>query len=359
MAISNTYQFGNTQIDDLIREAYERIGIIGNEVTPLQLESAIMSANLELTQWMGKLPLSWTRKRLMMQVYIGQPAYNLPKGVVRVVDVIASQPLRMNQGGNALSSSGNAANVFNPQNNAGCLQAAPDGWIAYNYGTQNQQAIQYFGIQTFDDQNSYTLDIQYSFDGTNFLTALTTPLTTYYIGKTTWYVVEAPQNAVAWRIKETGGSTLRIAQLYFSLPSTIGQGDRYLTSYSYTEWMQIAAKLTQSFAAGYFFNAQTQPYLMLWPVVGPQSIANLYTSLVYTAYMYMADVSYLFQNFDMPQRFYEVLVCGLSKRLASKFAPDKVPMWNQEYQVSFAEAAAQDAEVVPLRIQPDFSNYSR
>lgn len=74
MATSNTYLFGtNTQLDALFDDAFERIGIIGNELVGLNIKSAIMSANLELTSWQGKVPLSWTRKRFMTVYTLGNP----------------------------------------------------------------------------------------------------------------------------------------------------------------------------------------------------------------------------------------------------------------------------------------------
>jgi hypothetical protein len=360
MATSNTYEFGtNTQIDDLIRESFERIGIIGNEFTGLQIQSAIMSANLELTAWTGKVPLSWMRKRMMVTIYPNQPIYQLPINITRVVDVVATQPTRINVGGTAFSSAGGtAANCFNPLSNTGCTQTAAEGYISYDYGAGVNYSIQYVGITPLASQANYTLAIEYSFDNVNWSTAYQAPTQTYFANQITWFVIENSLNARAWRIRETDGATLAIQQIYFSQPTTVGVGDRTLQGLSYTEWMQITSKMNPGFLSAYFFNAQIQPTITVWPVPNLSSLSNQVTTLLFTAYSYSQDVNALFEGFDIPQRFYDALVAGISARLAMKFAPDRFQLCKAEANETFALATKTDYEDVTLRFQPDFSCYS-
>lgn len=360
MTTSNTYTFGsNTQVDDLLKESYERIGIIGDQLTGLQIQSAIMSANLELTAWQGKVPLQWTRKRFLLSLYINQPTYMLPSTITRIVDAVAIQPQRLTGNGTATSSDGgNAANCFDPTATAGCIQTAPDGSIAYDYGVGNSQSIQYVGITPLQTEAIYTLSVQYSFDNVNWQTIYVAPRQTYYANQVLWFVIENSLNARAWRISERGGATLQIQQIYFSVPTVTGTGDRYLTQLSYTEWMQIPTKNSQGYPSSYFFNEQINPYLTLWPVLGPTAQANQFTGLLYTAYQYSQDVTNLFNQFDVPQRFYDALVAGIAFRLALKFAPDRIGLLKQEKQEAFQLATLTDASYVPLRLQPDFLNYT-
>lgn len=360
MATSNTYEFGsNAAIDDLLRESFERIGIIGNELTGLQVQSAIMSANLELTAWQGKVPLSWTRKRFMTSLYVNQPTYLVPVRVTRIVDVVASQPIRLNTGGTAFSSSGgNAANCFDPNATAGCVQTAPNGYIYYDYGIGNNQSIQFVGITgltAFD--STYQLVVEYSFDNTNWTEAYKAPAQTYSVNKTVWLVIENTINARTWRIREVGGATLKIQQIYLDIPTNTGTGDRWLQPLSYTEWMQIPTKNNFGFPSSYFFNEQIQPTITLWPVPGPNSLANQFTALLYDGYQYSQDVTNLFNQFDVPQRFYDALVSGIAYRLATKFAPDKVQLKKQESDEAFQLATLTEFQGVPLRFQPDLSYY--
>jgi len=359
MVTSNTYTFGsNTEIDDLIRESFERIGTVGDELTGLKVQSAIMSANLELTNWQGRVPLQWTRKRFLLSLYVNQPTYTLPTTITRIVDVAAVQPQRLNSGGTASSSAGgNAANCFDATATAGCIQTAPNGNISYAYGGGVTPSIQYVGITPVPTQATYTLAVEYSFDNVNWNLIYQAPTQIYYANQIIWFVIEKSINAQSWRIRETKGATLEIQQIYFSVPTVTGTGDRYLTPLSYTEWMQIPTKNSQGFPSSYFFNAQVDPYLTLWPVLGPTAANSQFTGLLYTAYQYSQDVTNLFNQFDVPQRFYDALVAGIAFRLALKFAPDKVALLKSEAQEAFQIAALTDATYVPLRIQPDFLNY--
>ena len=352
MVTSNTYEFGvHTQIDDFIRESFERIGIIGNELTGLQAQSAIMSANLELTSWMGKVPLSWTRKRLMFSLFEGQPIYTMPVNITRVLDVVATTPQRLNTNGTPYSTQGGvAANCFDPAQTAGCTQTAPNGAIGFNYGG-SPVSVLYVGITPLS-QTQYTLAVDYSFDNVNFTTIYKAPTQTYFANQTTWFVIENALNANIWQIRETNGQTLAIQQIYFSQPTNIGSGDRYLTSLSYTEWMQISTKMNTSYPSSFFFNAQIQPTITLWPVPN-----NTYTNLLYTAYQYVQDVNALFNQFDVPQRFLDALVAGVAYRLSSKFATPRMGDLKAQAQESFELATKTDFEDVVLRFQPDFTAY--
>lgn len=352
---SNTYLFGaNTQLDDLFREAYERIGIIGNDQTPLNVQSAIMSANLELSSWPGRGLNLWLVQREMFSIYPNQPIYTLPLNTVRVLEVTATQPQRLNTGGSPASSAGgNADNCFNPMQIAGCVQTSPNGNISYDYGTGNSNSILYVGITPLE-QSTYTLTVDYSFDNINWTTIYTTNAQVYFANQTTWFVIQNSLNARAWRIKETGGATLAIQQIYFSQPTNVGTGDRLLSALSRSEYLAIASKMNTGFASGYYFDQTITPTIVLWPV---PSVGNGPTNILYTNYRYAQDVTQMFQSVEIPQRFYDALVCGLSSRLALKFAPDRFQIMKQEAAEAYQIASQTDFENVTLRFDPDLSQF--
>ncbi len=368
MATSNSYVFGTTtQIDAFFREAFERIGIEGNKISQPLVTSAQMSANLALTYWMGKGPNTWMRKRRMVSLYPNQATYQLPVNLSQIVDVIAIQPQRLNTNGNALSSavaSGSAANVFNPNTNVGCTLADPNGYFEFAYNQGYSYSIFYIGIQPLNDNSTYTLNVQYSFDGNNWITIYNGFSTTYNANQIGWIVVENSLNAQYWRIVETGGATLALQQLYFSQPTTNGSGDRALSPYSYTEYMQIPNKQNNSATGGYFFNSQVNPYITLYPVPN-----QTYNALLYTGYFYPQDVTNLFNEFDLPQRFLDALVAELAYRLATKPTTAKladVPIdantiarLQQDRDIAFSTAALTDESNFPLRMSPDFNYVGR
>ena len=252
---SNSYLFGtNTQLDDLFREAYERIGIIGNDQTPLHIQSAIMSGNLELSSWPGRGLNLWLVQQQMFSIYVGQPTYTLPINTVRVLEVVATQPVRLNSGGTPGSSAGgNPGNCFDPLQTAGCIQTSPNGNISYDYGAGNSYSILYIGITPLNN-SSYTIAVDYSFDNVNWTQVYLAPQQNYQANQITWFVIQQSLNARAWRIRETSGQTLAIQQIYCAQPTTFGTGDRLLNPLSRSEYVAIPTKLTQGFPSGYYFN---------------------------------------------------------------------------------------------------------
>lgn len=357
---SNSYLFGtNTNLDDLFRESYERIGIIGNDQTPLHIQSAIMSANLELSSWPGRGLNLWLIQQMMFSIYVGQPTYSLPINTIRVLELVATQPNRLNSGGTPQSSAGgNAANCFDSNQTAGCIQTSPNGNISYDYGAGNSYSILYVGITPLNpdpDISTYTLFIEYSFDNVNWTTVYKAPTQTYPTNQITWFVIQQSLNARAWRIKETGGGTLQIQQIYFSQPTTFGTGDRLLQPLSRSEYISIPTKLTQGFPSGYYFNQTLPPTVSLWPT---PPVNNTQTNILYTNYSYAQDVTQMFQTAQIPQRFYDALVAGLSARLAMKFAPEKLSIMEAKANEAYAIAAKTDFENVTMRFEPDFLYYN-
>lgn len=351
---SNSYLFGiNTKLDDLFRDAFERIGIIGNEQVPLHVQSALMSSNLELSSWPGRGLNLWLIRKEMLTLNPNQPTYTLPLNTVRVLEVTATQPVRLNTGGTAISSDGgNVANCFDPNQIAGCTQNGPDGWIAYDYGADNPYAIFYVGVTPLAP-SVYTLCIECSTDMIHWTTLYQVPTQHYPVNQTAWFVMENAFNARGWRIRETGGATLAIQQIYFDQPNTMGAGDRLLSALSRAEYMAIATKLNTGFPSGYYFDQRIQSTITLWPAPSPGYIGNL----VYTSYRYVQDVTQMFQAVEVPQRFYDAFVAGLSARLALKFKPEAFPLLKAEAQEAYALAAQTDFENVTMRFQPDFSQY--
>lgn len=374
VSTSNSYEFGNnTQLDDLFRECFERIGIVGNDVPDLNIPSAIMSANLELSTWPGKGLNFWLIQKHMFSVYENQPIYLLPQYTVRVLNVIGSQPIRLNTGGTALSlqgitpTPGNASNCFDPTQTAGCIQTVANGSIGYDYGSGNENSILYVGITPMPYlpepaiPPTYTLQVEYSFDLLNWTPVYIAPAQIYPAFQTSWFVIEQALNARAWRITETGGATLAIQQIYFSQPTTIGVGDRTLGALSDAEWMSLATKMKPDTTNAYYFNQSTLapslcPTMTLWPV--PSLGPNTPTNILYSNYRYAQDVTQMFQNVDVPQRFYDALVAGISSRLALKFAPDRYQVMKAITDEAYQIAAATDYQAVPLRLTPNLNSYN-
>lgn len=98
----------------------------------------------------------------------------------------------------------------------------------------------------------------------------------------------------------------------------------------------------------FYFQRQITPQIFLWPVQD-----NTTKTFNYYCWVLQEDVGDLFNQIDLPNRWYEAMTAELAARLAMKFAPDRYAMLKTDATDKFNAAAAEDVENVPLRIVPN------
>lgn len=98
----------------------------------------------------------------------------------------------------------------------------------------------------------------------------------------------------------------------------------------------------------FYFDRQSTPVVNFWPVQN-----NATKTFGYFAWVFQQDVGAMYNQLDVPNRWYEALTANLAARLAMKFAPDRYAMLKDSATETFNAAAAEDVESVPLRIAPN------
>lgn len=346
MSTSGTYLSGSPQVDQLITEAYERINITPNEFEGQKTFAAIRSMNLALNSWITRGLNLFTVKLGLLGLTPGQNAYALPSGTSRILEATIRTSTR-NLGGSSFSSAGGiAANAFDGNPQTACTQSAPNGYISYNWNT-SQYSIAMVGIQS-NATLTYTLSFEYSLDNITWTSVLNVEAQTYTQGELIWFVVPIPTSGSLFRVRETGGSTLNVQELYFNT----ALNDTTITEISRYEWMTNPTKYQLGQPTSFWLNRQINPILTLWPVPTPQ-----YNTLFYSRIQQIQDIGTLINTPDVPARFIDALSAETAFRLAVK-NPDKVDAnarrdlkaWADE---SFTLAAKEDTEHVPLRIYGD------
>jgi hypothetical protein len=348
MALSQTYNFSqNTQVDSYIVKAFQRCGIMGPDVTGLMVDAAILDLNLMFSEWANRGINLFTVEKTMFQINVGQPSYILAPYTIETTEVTASHNLRLLGGTPFTSAGGVASNAFNGNQftlNA-CTQTAPNGYISYTYPVGGIPAVYYVGIQSFADL-TYSLVYEYTYDGTLWLNSLTIPKQMYLVNFLYWFIVPAPVNALAVRIREIGGATLNIQQLYFSRP----RHSRILTAISREEWTSYPNKQVHATPSSFYLDRQNNPIMTLWPTPGYN---NQYETIVFNSTLQIMDVTQMNQNANIPQRFMEAAIAGLAARMSLIFTPDKFQLLDSLSIRAFDLAAREDVENVPMRIQPN------
>lgn len=367
MATSGTYNFQSVQVELLIREAFERIGITGEFVEPQKLDSARRSINLLLLEWMNKSVNLWTLETAYLTLTTGQGQYVLPAYVSDIIQVnnrtytgggdniiiVNNKTYRRQLGGSPYISSGNGGNAFDGNPSTACIQNEANGWIAYNY-EPNKYEISLIGLQS-NTNTQYSIIVEITQDTIDEVWSelFIIPAQTFTADVIKWFEVPVVTSARQYKIRETGGATLSIQELYFctSVENTV---DTPVAKVSRYEYLSYPNKYLVGKPNIYYLDRQITPILNFWPIPD-----NTY----YISYSYkkmMQDVGFAgaayTNNLEIPSRFYPALVWGLSWMLAIKYKPEIAQTFQAEYERSFSLAADEDTEKTPMRIYASYDN---
>lgn len=345
MATSGTYTFGSLQSDQIIIDAFERIGTLPDLITSEDIQTAQRSLNLLMSEWINKGLNLWTVKQSILNLIANQNAYTLPANTSDVLEAtIRTSQRRL--GGTAFSSAGGVAqNAFDGNSATACTQVAPNGYISYDYGANQFVGVQMVGIQS-NATLSYTLVFEYSQDNITWTQSASEPVQTYTVGINAWFAIPVPTLARYFRVRETGGATLNIQELYFNT----GIQDTTISRISRPEYIYYPLKNQTGRPSSFWIDRQIDPVMYIWPTPTAQ-----YNALFYTRTVMMEDVGAMINQAAIPQRFFEPLIAGLAYRLAQKRKPDMVEMLKNLYEDVFNHAAREDSDRVPLRIYGEFS----
>ena len=344
---SGTYDFQSIPVDYIIREAYECVGITGAFVEPEKIKSARFSLNLLLLEWINKGINSWSRRTGYLALTPNQAQYSLSETVSSIIQAnIRTSTRQLN--GNPAASAGVAADAFDG-NPATTCNAGINGNISYDYGLNQQQLINFLGVQS-QTTVEYNLVFEYSQDNANWVVSYTIPAQTFNAGIISWFDIPVPLNARAYRIRETNGADLNIQELYFN-NNTL---DIPISNISRYEYLTYPTKWLAGRPSVYYFDKQYyNPVLNIWPVP-----SSSYNCLQYSYEKVMQDVNieYLANTIEIPSLFYPPLVWGLAMRLALKFNPSNFNTLQVQYQTSYEAALTKNSETVPIEIQVDYSS---
>lgn len=118
-------------------------------------------------------------------------------------------------GGTPFSSAGGIAeNAFDGSSATSCTQTSPDGNISYNFyqGT----GVKWVGIQS-NVTTQYTLVVEFSYNNVMWTRAFVIPPQTFQAGQLTWFTAQGYWVGNMWRVREMGGATLDMQEIYFNV----------------------------------------------------------------------------------------------------------------------------------------------
>ena len=350
-ATSGSYSFNSIKGELIIRKAYELIGMPLSMVTAEQYNSALNIINFILSDWTNSNVNLWTLKLNPVFLTPRQASYPLPSNITKVFQVFLRGNVRQLNGtpqsntGDTYDGNGGgiAAYAFDGNPATRCTQNVQNGNISYDYGEGVTKQISIIGIQSYVSNRPYSLVLEASQDTINWFTVFTPPpLYPYKAHVISWFYVSDPIYARAYRIRETGGYTLDIEELYFN---SISQ-DTTMSEVSRYEYLTYPNKSQIGRPTIYYVDYQRTPSLYIW-----QTAAPMYNLIMYSGQSSIETLENYTQGIDIPAYFYTPLIYGLASMLAAQYAPEKEEGLKIRYQETLSPAVINNTTEVPLKLE--------
>lgn len=341
---SNRYAFGGIDVDLIVRDAFQRCGIFNTNLPALQYSSARTSLDFVFSQWMNRGLNLFTKVQYVIPMVNYQYIYSLPANTSKVLEGILVSANNI-YGGTATSSAGGVAqNAFTNPYVSPCTQTTANGNISYLYPSAT--SIYYVGVESATTQ-TYTLSIDCSFladpDEGDWINILNVPKQNYYFGLTNWFSLPTTQTAVNWRIRETGGATLNIAQIYFSVPWK----SQPMNPESREDYTKQTINTAAGTSATYWADRVNPVVVRIYGT----PYQSAYQFFVFNCARYIQDCGDFQNSVDANQRFIEPATAGLAAKLAEKYAPDRYGNLMAAAETVYVQAGQEDTENVPSQVQ--------
>ena len=357
MAYSGSVGTTVVTVQTLIDHGARRCGKLAEELTSEQVLSARESLFFLLSNLINIGIQYWAISKKVYGLQADNFVYKLPLGGNDVLQALyrsINRPTPNGTGGYSTSAGGIVANAFDSNVDTACTQTSINGNISVNYGTNNPVYVGSIGVLP-NVSGSFNVVYEYSADGATWSTLLAPGAQTWVNNEWIWTDIEAGQTAQYYRIRETGGNTLNLRELYFGNNSTEITMSR-LNRDDYTNLPNKNFTANQPFQ--YWFNRTIpQSEIYLWPVP-----SDPFVQMTVWYSRQIMDVGDLYGELEVPQRWYEAVVMMLSHRMSLELPG--VDLVRTQYLEGQAEkylsmAEEEERDKSPIYFAPNISVYTR
>lgn len=357
MAYSGTVGTTVIQVQTLIDHGARRCGKLAEELTSEQLLSSRESLFFLLSNLMNIGIQYWAIDKKVYGLKANNYVYKLPLGGNDVLQALyrkMGRPTPNSTGGYASSAGGVVGNAFDDNINTACTQTSVNGNISVNYGSNNSTYIGSIGILP-NVSGTFNVVLEYSTDGSTWSTLYNPGQTTWVNNEWLWYDIEAGQTVQYYRVRETGGNTLNLRELYFGNNSTEITMAR-LNRDDYTNLPNKNFTANQPFQ--FWFNRTIpQSEIYLWPVP-----SDPFVQMTVWYSRQIMDVGDLYGELEIPQRWFEAVVFMLSHRMSLEMpGVDAARIQYLEGQADkyLGLAESEERDKSPIYLAPNISVYTR
>jgi hypothetical protein len=356
MAYSGTVGQTVVSVQKFIDQGARLAGKLAEELTVEQVQSAKQALFFTLSNLINQGINYWAIDKKVYGLSTDQYEYYLPVGGV---DVLNALYRRMNrptptQDGGYIGSSGNIELAFDNNVLTYDTQTGANGYIGVNYGNNNAVYAGSIGILPAVSGNFHIL-LEWSSDGTTWNLLLDTGVETWESNKWLWYDIEPGVTAQYYRMRETGGNTLNVAEFYIGNNSTEVTMAR-LNRDDYTNLPNKNFVANQPYQ---FWVNRTIPQttVVLWPVP-----SDPFVQMTIWYSRQVMDVGDLNGELEIPQRWNQAIQFMLAHQM-SMIMPavdiQRIQYLEGQAEKYFIMAENEERDKSPIYFAPNISVYTR
>jgi len=310
MAYSGTTGQTVVTVQQFIDQGARQAGKLAEELTVEQVQSAKQALFFIMSNLINQGINYWAIEKKVYGLRADQMEYLLPVGGNDVLNALYRNMNRPtpNAGGSYFSSSGVTGLAFDNNILTSDAQSAPNGYIGVNYGTDNAVYAGSIGILPAVS-GSFHILLETSADGITWDLLVDTGVTTWENGEWLWYDIDRGATAQYYRMRETGGNTLNVAEFYVGNNSTEVTMAR-LNRDDYTNLPNKNFTANQPFQ--YWFNRTLpQSKIVLWPTPSDP----FYQMTIWYSRQVM-DVGDMNGELEIPQYAFQAIQLMLAHQMA-------------------------------------------
>jgi hypothetical protein len=352
MAYSGTVGQTVITVQQFIDQGARLSGKLAEELTVEQVQGSKQALFFVLSNLINQGINYWAIDKKVYGLNADQYEYLLPVGGVDVLNALYRKLSRPS--GAPFASSGSASLAFDNNIYTSDAQTSPNGNIGIIYGSNSPVYAGSIGILPAVS-GSFHILLEYTLDGTTWQLLEDTGVTTWVNGTWLWYDIDPGQTAVGYRMRETSGNTLNVAEFYVGNNSTEITMAR-LNRDDYTNLPNKNFTANQPFQ--YWFNRTIpQATINLWPTP-----SDPFFQMTIWYSRQIMDVGDLNGQLEIPQRWNQAIQFLLAHQMSLILpAVDITRIQYLEGQANnyFLMAENEERDKSPIYFAPNISVYTR
>lgn len=352
MAYSGTVGATRISVQTLIDHGARRCGKLAEELTSEQVVSSKESLFYLLSNLANRGIQYWAIDTQIFGTKPDQAIYYLPEGAVDALNVLYRTMNRPT--GAYTASSGIAGNAFDSNVDTKCVQSSPNGYIAVNYGVNNQIYSGSIGILPGVTGNFHII-LETSDDGVTWNTLYDTGVEAWVDNTWLWYNIDPGASKTWYRMRETGGNTLSVREFYVgNMAREVPMARLNRDDYTSLPNKNFTANQPYQF---WFDRTIPQPSLNLWPVP-----SSAFVQIVTWYSRQIMDVGALSGDLEIPQRWFLAIQSMLAHQMSMELPQvplDRIMLLKGQADEYLYQAEQEERDKSPIYFAPNIAVYTR